>query len=53
MAAQHGVFPRPAAHAEGYAKLTGTPGVPIEDSIRWKLVLTLPICCTVGTSLLE
>jgi Baseplate J-like protein len=25
MAAQNGVFPRPAAHAEGYALLTGTP----------------------------
>ena len=27
MAAQHGVFPRPATHAEGYAKLTGVPGI--------------------------
>lgn len=29
MAAQHGVFPHPASHAEGYAKLTGVPGSPI------------------------
>ena len=26
MAARNGVFPKPAAHAEGYAKLTGVPG---------------------------
>jgi hypothetical protein len=25
MAAQHGVFPLPASHAEGYARLTGSP----------------------------
>jgi len=26
MAARNGVYPRPASHAEGYAKLEGTPG---------------------------
>jgi hypothetical protein len=34
MAAQHGVFPAPAAHAEGYAKLTGTPGSPIPPAFE-------------------
>ncbi|KRR21367.1 hypothetical protein CQ14_06875 [Bradyrhizobium lablabi] len=34
MAAQHGVFPRPASHAEGYAKLTGTPGTPVPSSLE-------------------
>jgi Baseplate J-like protein len=29
MAAQNGVFPRPATHAEGYAKLTGQPHAPV------------------------
>jgi hypothetical protein len=29
MAAQNGVFPRPASHAEGYAKLTGVPHTPV------------------------
>jgi uncharacterized phage protein gp47/JayE len=29
MAAQHGVYPRPASHAEGYARLTGTPHAPV------------------------
>ena len=34
MAAQHGVFPAPATHAEGYAKLTGTPGSPVPPSLE-------------------
>ncbi|WLA79567.1 baseplate J/gp47 family protein [Bradyrhizobium elkanii] len=34
MAAQHGVFPRPASHAEGYAKLTGVPGSPVPPSFE-------------------
>ena len=34
MAAQHGVFPRPASHAEGYAKLTGVPGTPVPPSLE-------------------
>lgn len=34
MAAQHGVFPRPASYAEGYAKLTGTPGAEVPGSFE-------------------
>src|SRR6187551_3497091 len=34
MAAQHGVFPHPPSHAEGYARLTGTPGVAIPPSFE-------------------
>jgi baseplate J-like protein len=29
MAAQHGVFPKPASHAEGYAILSGVPHTPV------------------------
>ena len=41
MAAQNGMFPRPASHAEGYAKLTGVPGTPVPP--------TLEIQTSVGT----
>jgi hypothetical protein len=34
IAAQHGVFPYPAAHAEGYAKLTGVPGSAVPQSFE-------------------
>src|SRR6478752_659920 len=34
MAAQHGVFPRPASHAEGYAKLTGVAGSDIPSAME-------------------
>lgn len=34
MAAQHGVFPKPASHAEGYAKLTGVPGTSVPSSLE-------------------
>jgi hypothetical protein len=34
MAAQHGVFPRPASYAEGYAKLTGVGGTNIPSSME-------------------
>jgi uncharacterized phage protein gp47/JayE len=34
MAAQHGVFPKPASYSEGYAKLTGTPGSPVPPSLE-------------------
>ncbi|MGY2987721.1 baseplate J/gp47 family protein [Bradyrhizobium sp. USDA 4508] len=34
MAGQHGVFPRPASHAEGYAKLTGVSGSPVPSSLE-------------------
>jgi uncharacterized phage protein gp47/JayE len=34
IAAQHGVFPKPAAHAEGYAKLFGTPGSNVPPSFE-------------------
>lgn len=41
MAAQRGVFPRPATHAEGYAKLTGLEGSDVP--------LTVEIQTSVGT----
>jgi hypothetical protein len=34
MAAQHGVFPMPAHHAEGYAKLSGVPGTTVPPSLE-------------------
>jgi hypothetical protein len=34
MAAQHGVFPRPASYAEGYAKLTGIEGSAVPPSLE-------------------
>lgn len=34
IAAQHGVFPRPAGFAEGYVKLTGTPNTSLPASIE-------------------
>src|SRR6187402_710157 len=34
MAAQHGVFPKPASYSEGYAKLTGTEGSPVPPSME-------------------
>jgi Baseplate J-like protein len=34
MAAQHGVFPQPASHAEGYARLTGIPGSAVPPSFE-------------------
>jgi hypothetical protein len=34
MAARNGVFPKPASHAEGYAKLTGIPGSAIPPSLE-------------------
>jgi hypothetical protein len=34
MAAQHGVFPRPASYAEGYARLTGIAGSNIPSSME-------------------
>src|SRR5262245_66668595 len=34
MAAQHGVFPRPAVHAEGYAKLTGVSETDVPSAIE-------------------
>lgn len=34
MAAQHGVFPRPATHAEGYARLTGIVGSAVPPSFE-------------------
>jgi len=50
MAARNGVFPHPASHAEGYAKLTGVPGSPIPatfeiqtDSGTFVSVGTIPL----------
>jgi hypothetical protein len=34
MAAQHGVFPKPASHAEGYTKLTGVPGSAVPPALE-------------------
>jgi hypothetical protein len=34
MAAQHGVFPKPASHAEGYARLFGVEGATIPPSLE-------------------
>ena len=34
MAAQNGVFPYPASHAQGYAKLTGEVGSPVPQSLE-------------------
>ena len=34
MAAQHGVFPQPASHAEGYGRLFGTPGSAVPPSFE-------------------
>jgi uncharacterized phage protein gp47/JayE len=34
MAAQHGVYPRPATHAEGYAKITGVVGSAVPPSVE-------------------
>jgi hypothetical protein len=34
MAAQHGVYPRPATHAEGYAKMTGIAGSAVPPSVE-------------------
>lgn len=34
MAARNGVYPRPAGFAQGYAKLTGTPGAAIPNNLE-------------------
>jgi hypothetical protein len=34
MAAQHGVFPKPASYAQGYAKLFGVAGSPVPPSLE-------------------
>lgn len=47
MAAQHGVFPAPATHAEGYAKLTGVPGSPVPPSLE--ITTSLGVFISVGT----
>lgn len=47
MAAQHGVFPRTAAHAEGYAKLTGTPGATVPAT--FEVSTEIGIFTSVGT----
>lgn len=51
MAAQHGVFPKPASHAEGYAKLTGIPGSAVPPSLE--IQTTQGIFVSVGTVPLE
>lgn len=47
MAAQRGVFPKPATHAEGYATLTGTPGAAIPQSLE--ISTDLGIYTSIGT----
>ena len=47
MAAQHGVFPRPATHAEGYAKLTGIAGSAVPQ--YFEIQTTIGIFASVGT----
>jgi baseplate J-like protein len=47
MAAQRGVFPRPPAHAEGYAKLTGVPGTTIPS--YFEIQTEIGIFTSVGT----
>lgn len=34
MAAQNGIYPRPASYAEGYAKLTGVPGSAVPPNLE-------------------
>jgi uncharacterized phage protein gp47/JayE len=51
MAAQHGVFPRPATYAEGYAKLTGTEGSPVPSPLE--ITTTIGTFVSVGTIPLE
>lgn len=47
MAAQHGVFPRPPAHAQGYAKLTGVPGSAVPS--YFEIQTTIGTFVSVGT----
>jgi uncharacterized phage protein gp47/JayE len=47
MAARNGVFPRPASHAEGYAKLTGVAGSDIPPS--FEIQTTAGTYVSVGT----
>lgn len=47
MAAQRGVFPDPASHAEGYAKLTGISGSPVPPSLE--IQTSLGTYTSVGT----
>lgn len=47
MAAQRGVFPKPAKHAEGYARLTGTPGAAVPQS--FEISTDLGIYTSIGT----
>lgn len=47
MAARNGVFPRPASHAEGYVKLTGTPGATVPNP--FEVLTTLGVYSSVGT----
>jgi hypothetical protein len=47
MAAQHGVFPKPAGHAEGYARLTGVVGTAIPATLE--IQTAIGIYVSVGT----
>lgn len=47
MAAQHGVFPRPATYAEGYAKLTGQVGTEVPPALE--IGTTIGTFVSVGT----
>lgn len=51
MAAQHGVFPKPASYSEGYAKLTGVEGSPVPPSLE--ILTSQGTYVSVGTVPLE
>lgn len=51
IAAQHGVFPKPASHAEGYARLFGTVGAAIPASFEIQTVQGVYV--SVGTIPME
>src|SRR5262245_10212413 len=51
MAAQHGVFPRPATNAQGYAKITGVPGTAVPSYLE--ISTTQGIYVSVGTTPLQ
>ncbi|MBO4228388.1 baseplate J/gp47 family protein [Bradyrhizobium neotropicale] len=48
MAAQRGIYPRPATHAEGYAKLSGVVGSPVPPSLE--IQTTIGTFVSVGTT---
>jgi baseplate J-like protein len=47
LGARRGVFPKPATNAQGYAKLTGTPGSPVPSSLE--ISTSIGVFVSVGT----